>query len=118
LLRTFIEKVDPFVKILHKPTLQRDFNYFCRDILPNPKEFECLLFAVYGLALLSLTSTSIEYRFHEQKHAILARYRSYVAHGLGQLNFTTSQSLSTLQILLLYMVRLSSLTQTCNLLFS
>jgi hypothetical protein len=104
LLRTYIEKVDPFVKILHKPSLQMELNHFRRGVLPNEVEFECRLFAVYSLALLPMCSTLVEYRLHESKKVLLSRYRSYVEHGLSQLNLTTTQSLSTLQTYLLYIV--------------
>ncbi|EXJ58021.1 hypothetical protein A1O7_05444 [Cladophialophora yegresii CBS 114405] len=102
LVQTFVEKVDPFVKILHKPTLHLELNHFRRGILANPTEFQVRLFAVYALGLLPLCSTMVEYRFHESKKGLLSRYRSHVEQGLSQLNLTTTQSLSTLQTFLLY----------------
>jgi hypothetical protein len=100
----FVEKVDPLVKILHKPTLLLELNHFRRGILANPAEFQVRLFAIYALALLPICSTLVEYRFHELKKVLLSRYRSYVEQGLSQLNLTTTQSLSTLQTFLLYIV--------------
>ncbi|OCT50974.1 hypothetical protein CLCR_08109 [Cladophialophora carrionii] len=102
LVQTFVEKVDPFVKILHKPTLLLELNHFRRGILANSAEFQVRLFAVYALALLPLCSTMVEYRFHELKKVLLSRYRSHVEQGLSQLNLTTTQSVSTLQTFLLY----------------
>ncbi|EXJ90606.1 hypothetical protein A1O1_03709 [Capronia coronata CBS 617.96] len=106
LIQTYIDKVDPFVRILHKPTLLRDLNHFRRGILPDAHEFECGLFAVYALALLPLCSTVVEYRLHEPKAALLSKYRSYVEHGLSRLNLTTTQSLSTLRTFVLYITLL------------
>ncbi len=81
LLQTFIDKVDPFLKILHKPTLRLDLNHFRRGILQEPIGFQCRLFAVYALALLPMCSMLIKHRFVESKKALLAQYRSYVSRG-------------------------------------
>ncbi|EXJ69104.1 uncharacterized protein A1O5_08039 [Cladophialophora psammophila CBS 110553] len=102
----FLDKVDPFVKILHKPTLQVELNHFRRGVSANPTEFGCRLLVVYSLALLSMCSTLVEYRLHESKKVLLSRYRSYVEHSLSRMNLTTSQSLSTLQTFLLYITLL------------
>ncbi|KAJ9609848.1 hypothetical protein H2200_006177 [Cladophialophora chaetospira] len=106
LVQCFKEKVDPFVKILHKPTLQLELNHFRRGILSDPVEFQCRLVAVYALALLPMCSMIVEHRYHEPKDAMVARYRSYVEQGLSQLNLTTTQSVSTLQTFLLYITLL------------
>ncbi|OAL18896.1 hypothetical protein AYO22_10225 [Fonsecaea multimorphosa] len=106
LIQMFFDKVDPFVKILHKPTLRRELNHFRRGVCTNPTEFECRLFVIYALALLSMCSEMIEYRLHESKKSLLSRFRSYVEHGLSQVNLTTSHSLFTLQTFLLYITLL------------
>ncbi|KIW66396.1 hypothetical protein PV04_05732 [Phialophora macrospora] len=102
LVQMFVEKVDPFIKILHKPTLHLELNHFRRGILANPAEFQVRLFAIYALALLPMCSALVEYRFHQSKKVLLSRYRSHVEQGLNQLNLTMTQSLSTLQTFLLY----------------
>ena len=104
LIETFVEKVDPFVKILHKPTLKLELKHFRRGVLVNSNEFQCRLFAIYALALLPMCTTLAEYRLHESKKVLLSRYRSYVEHGLSRLNLTTTQSLSSLQTFMLYIV--------------
>ncbi|EXJ81066.1 hypothetical protein A1O3_07354 [Capronia epimyces CBS 606.96] len=106
LIQTFVDKVDSFVRILHKPTLLQDLNHFRRGILPAATEFECSLFTVYALALLPLCPTVVEYRLHEPKQVLLAKYRTYVEHGMSRLNLTTTQSLSTLQTFVLYITLL------------
>ncbi|OAP59884.1 hypothetical protein AYL99_04886 [Fonsecaea erecta] len=106
LIHTFLDKVDPFVKVLHKPTLQLELNHFRRGVSANPAELECRLFVIYSLALLSMCPALVEYRFHESKKVLLSRFRSHVEHGLSQVNLTTSHSLFTLQTFLLYITLL------------
>ncbi|KIW32936.1 uncharacterized protein PV07_04447 [Cladophialophora immunda] len=106
LIQTFLDKVDPFVKILHKPTLQLELNHFRRSVCARSTEFECRLFTIYSLALLSMCSTLVEYRLHESKKVLLSRFRSYVEQVLSRVNLTTSHSLSTLQTFLLYITLL------------
>lgn len=104
LVQTFIENVDPFVRIVHKPTLLLGLNHFRRGVVANPTEFETSLFAIYSLALLPLSPTLVEYRLHESKKDLISRYRANAEHGLSRMNLTTTQSLATLQTFLLYIV--------------
>ncbi|KEF55103.1 uncharacterized protein A1O9_08756 [Exophiala aquamarina CBS 119918] len=106
LLKVFVEKVDPFVHLLHKPSFLSELNHFRRGLLGSDTTFEIMLFTIYMLALLPLKPATVETRLHEPKVALMSRYRSYVEYGLSRKNITTSQSLSTLQAFLLYMTHL------------
>lgn len=104
LVQAFIEKVDPFVHLFHKPSFLLELNHFRRGLLGSDTTFEIMLFTIYMLALLPLKPATVETRLHEPKIALMSRYRSYVEYGLSRKNITTSQSLSSLQVFLLYMV--------------
>ncbi|KIW91904.1 uncharacterized protein Z519_07874 [Cladophialophora bantiana CBS 173.52] len=99
LIQMFLDKVDPFVKILHKPTLLLELNHFRRGVSANPTEFGCRLFVVYSLALLSMCSTLVEFRLHESKEVLLSRYRSYAEHSLSRMDLTTSGMLHASSLL-------------------
>ncbi|KAL2358954.1 hypothetical protein BJ546DRAFT_1045436 [Cryomyces antarcticus] len=54
LVQTFITNVDPLVRVLYKPRLLYELKHFRQDELLDSQGFECLLFAPYAMALLSL----------------------------------------------------------------
>jgi hypothetical protein len=105
LIDIFIEKVDPFVRILHKPTLLLQVNHFRRGILSGPEKFECLLFTVYSLALLAVDPQKCLDYLEEDRDTLLARYRQCVEHRLNDLRISTTHKLPSLQAYLLHIVR-------------
>lgn len=106
LTETFMFRVDLFVCILHKPTVLKQLNHFRRGVLPDWKEFECQLSAIYNLAILSLNENECATHLDESREALLARFRSDVERGLDRLSLTTTHKVSALQTLLLHIVSL------------
>lgn len=104
MLETYLTNVDPFMRIVHKPMLLAGFNHFRRGTLGNSskREFEAFIFAIYALSLLSLKDEVVLSRVGEDRRTLLARYKSYVEDGLSSCAVTTTHSLSTLRLFLMY----------------
>ena len=98
--------VDPLVKILHGPSLQR---YLIDgapelDCSPGAKGLAALCFAKYYTATTSLTPEDCVRKLGEEKSLLLARYRSGVESALAVADFVNSEDMSALQALVLYLV--------------
>jgi hypothetical protein len=104
LIEAFITNVDPFIRLIHKPTFLQNINHFRRGILPNSELFEYLLFIIYCFALLSLSPAECSH-LGEEKPVLMTNYQEYVERGLARVNLTTTQDTSVLVLLLLYIVR-------------
>jgi hypothetical protein len=101
----FVNNVDPLVRILHKPGMQRELI----KIAENPtneltKPLEALLFAVYFASVTSMAPEDCRISFQEERHILLGRYRFAVQQALARAGFLGSRSLVTLQALLIYLV--------------
>ncbi|RFU78375.1 hypothetical protein TARUN_3897 [Trichoderma arundinaceum] len=99
LVRAFINYVDPFIRLIHVPKLLLDLNHFRRKVLRNPELLEIELYAIYGLATLSLTAQEVV-ELGLDKSAFVARCKRYVENGLTWLKVTTTHDVCGLRILL------------------
>lgn len=104
LIQAYLNNVDPFLRLIHKPTFFLCVNHFRRGIIPDPELFSCLLFTVYLLALPSLSPAECA-QLGEEKAVLVSTFREYVERGLERLRITTTHDSSALLPLLLYIVR-------------
>ncbi len=107
---SFMNNVDPVVKMLHGPSLRR---YFVEetgelDCSPGPKGWEALRFAIYYTTTTSLTPDECLKRLGEEKAVLLLRFRASTELALARADFVNSEEMSTLQALVLYLVSCSS----------
>ena len=103
----YFRNVDPFVKLVHKPRFILDLEQFWQGLLDHSARFEALLFAIYGLAIMSISHEYINTHFSgETRLNLLSRFQMATEVALTRSNFLRSHSLVTLQAFLLYLVRL------------
>lgn len=100
----FIERVDPLVKVLHKPTVTTILRKMGSDFLNIDPPMEALLFAIYFAVVTSMKQEDVLLSFLEEKQSLLSRYRYGVEQALSQAGFLTSQDLRTLQAFTIYLV--------------
>jgi hypothetical protein len=100
----FTVNIDPVTKILHVPTFGHIIMEAKLNLQALDSGLEAVLFAVYFATITSLTPSECQMRFAESKETLLARYKVAVEKALGKCNLLTSQNLSTLQALTLYLV--------------
>lgn len=108
----YFRNVDMLIKILHRPTIEKEFDLFIvnsEDNLPS-KSMEALFFAMYFAAVTSLSPERCRSLLGEDRTFLLAQYRQTVELALARADFLNNTSLECLQALTLYDVRPSSKT--------
>lgn len=105
LWQTFLESVDPLLKIFHVPVTQRQLFRAVQNLVEVPPAFECLMFSIYYAAVTSLqSSVSPQTLPKEERDHLLARYRFGLEQALAKANFLGAPDMLTLQALTLYLV--------------
>ncbi|KAJ5726328.1 uncharacterized protein N7483_007685 [Penicillium malachiteum] len=104
LWQTFLENVNPIIKILHTPTLQPQILEAAGEISSIGKELEALMFAVYCIALASLPTAEVERSFGESKKKLLARCRRGAQFAFSNASFLRTSNFMVLQALMLYIL--------------
>lgn len=101
---TYVQAVDPLVRILHKPTLARQLARFhaVGSESSGSGGFEALLFAVYFAAITSMLPARVVEVFGCDKKAMLTRYQVAVEQALSNAKFLQSEELMPLQAFVLF----------------
>ena len=104
LWQIFIENVDPLTKVVHVPTLRPAFQKAASNIGTIPRSFEALMFAIYGVAVMSLKDEDCKQRLCEPRKTLLSRYISATKAALSRAKFMGTISLVVLQALVLHLL--------------
>jgi hypothetical protein len=106
LYSSFLENVEPVVKMLHCPSLRRYLVEESGELecSPGPKGWDALKFAIYYTTTTSLTPDECLQRLGEEKAVLLPRFRSSTELALARADFVNTEEMSTLQALVLYLV--------------
>lgn len=104
LREVYFRNVDPLLKVLHRPTVEREFDLFIVNPEDNPpdKQTEALFFAIYFAAVTSLGPERCVEVLGEERAPLSARYRQGVEFALARADYLNSTSLETLQALTIY----------------
>lgn len=100
----YFRNLDPLLKILHRPTIEREFDVFIVNPEDNPpsRMAEALFFAMYFAAVTSLSPESCARQLGEERGLLAVQYRQAVEIALARADYLNSTSLETLQALTLY----------------
>lgn len=107
----YFRSVDPLMKILHRPTVEKAFD-LC---IANPADHllsrttEALFFAMYFGAVTSMQPDSCVKQLGEDRRLLSAQYKQAVEHALARADYLNSTSLETLQAFMIYSVSLSDI---------
>ncbi|RAL16344.1 Zn(II)2Cys6 transcription factor [Aspergillus homomorphus CBS 101889] len=114
LCRVFLERVDPVVKILHRPTLcafllegKPYLDYELEHLAPT-----ALASAVHYAASCSLLDDECTRAFGVSKASLVARYQREAELALGHADYLTTNDLTVLQAFVLFLVALRSQDQS------
>ncbi|KAI0002842.1 fungal-specific transcription factor domain-containing protein [Xylariaceae sp. FL0662B] len=105
--QVFIENVDPLVKILHVPSMDkiiRELRSNMQDISPG---LEALMFSIYYAAITSMEDAEVKMNFNAEKAHLINKYRFATEQALAKANFLVTSELITVQAftLFLFLVR-------------
>ena len=98
-----MESVNPLTKIIHVPTLQPRVLDASWDPTNIPKPLTAILFAIYTLAVTSLSSSACQATFGEAREALLTRYRTATLRALVANDFLTTKDMEVLQAFTLFL---------------
>ncbi|RKL33183.1 hypothetical protein BFJ72_g10199 [Fusarium proliferatum] len=102
LWQTFVECVNPLIKIVHVPSLQKRILEASWDLANIPKPLSALMFSIYLLSVTSLSSEACQSSLGEDRGALLTRYRTATVRALTAADFMTTKDLETLQAIVLF----------------
>lgn len=100
----YFRNVDPLIKILHRPTIEREFDVFMINPEDNPlsRSTEALYFAMYFAAVTSLQPEDCRQQLGEDRGPLAVQYRQAVELALARADYLNNTSLESLQALTLY----------------
>lgn len=100
----YFENVDVLLKILHRPTVEKEFDLFIVNPESNPlsRPTEALFFAMYFIVVTSLTPEACQRHFGEDRAVLVSRFRQGAELALARADYLNSSSLEALQALTLY----------------
>lgn len=104
LWQTFLQNVNPLIKLLHVPTAQPEILEATCDLAGISKEFEALMFSIYCIAVVSLNKKEAQDSFGEQKAVLLSRYRRSAQLALAKADILRTSSMVVLQAFVLFLV--------------
>ncbi|PTB66025.1 hypothetical protein BBK36DRAFT_1160141 [Trichoderma citrinoviride] len=100
----YLENVDPLLKILHVPTMEG----ILREARRNPEKLshgnECLVFAVYFAAVVTLDEADVQTNFNTGKEECLAQFRFAVEQSLAKANFLNTADITVVQAFVLFLL--------------
>jgi hypothetical protein len=102
LWRIYTSNVDPITKLVHIPSLHVAMEKAIMNLEQVPRGFEALMFAIYSMAVLSLTADECLNRIGEHRVILLRRYVQATKAALLRAKFMSSNSLVVLQALVLH----------------
>lgn len=104
LWQTFLDNVNPLVKILHTPTVQQLVLETSGNLKDVSKSITALMFAIYLSAVNSLSNAECENMVGHGKSVLLANYYLGSQQALINAGFLKSSDLVVLQAYVLFLV--------------
>lgn len=104
LWQTFIDNVNPLIKIFHAPSIQQKVLEASADLENVGKGMEALMFAIYSTAIMSLNEEECMSMFGEERQVLLARYQNGSRQALARAGLLRSSDMTILQAFVLYLV--------------
>src|SRR3569833_1009460 len=101
--QVFLDRVDPLVKILHRPTVERLLgrSLYEKDLLRDCEVV--LLFTIFFSSIISISAHEVETIFSISKPTIVSTYHSAIHEALSRNGFLATEDLTTLQALVLFL---------------
>ncbi|KAB2574846.1 Transcription factor vrtR1 [Lasiodiplodia theobromae] len=104
LWQAFLDNVNPLVKLLHAPTVQRQILKAATNLDAIDPGTEALMFAIYTFAIVSLSPEECQSTFGESKNELLAKFHHGTKLALHRAEFLRSSQLIVLQAYILYLL--------------
>ena len=100
---TFVNNVDPFIKVLHLPTVNtiiQGLNGTITSLSPN---MEALLFSISLATITSMDEVGVVANFNTPKPQLISRYRLGAELALGRAKFVMTKDITVIQAFVIYL---------------
>ncbi|KAM5349497.1 hypothetical protein ACJ41O_006002 [Fusarium nematophilum] len=104
LWQIFAEAVNPLIKIVHVPTLQQRILDASWGLPNSPKPLTAIMFAIYTLAVTSMSPDECMASFNETRDVLLTRYRTATIRALIAADFLTTRDFEVMQAFVLFLL--------------
>lgn len=104
LWQTFLNNVNPLVKIFHAPSVQQTILEVANNPKRASKATNSLMFAIYFSSVTSMSDQDCRSLMAEPKAVLLPRFSGVSQQALVKAEFLNSNSIVVLQALTLYIV--------------
>lgn len=101
--KIFKENVDPVLRILHRPTIEKLVAEATRNLDHLTKTSECTIFSIYYAVVTSSSPQECVNILGFDKEAGLKRYRFAFEQSLARANFLSTQEVDILLAMVLYL---------------
>ncbi|KAH7184734.1 uncharacterized protein B0J16DRAFT_286167 [Fusarium flagelliforme] len=102
LWQTFVETVNPLIKIIHVPTLQKRILEATWNLSHVDKSLAALMFSIYTLSVTSLSAEDCQSSLGQDRGVLITRYRAATLRALTEADFMTTKELEVLQAMVLF----------------
>ncbi|KAK8177999.1 fungal-specific transcription factor domain-containing protein [Phyllosticta citrichinensis] len=107
LWQAYLDNVNPLVKLLHTPTVQRQVLKAVSNLEAIDAETELLMFSIYLMAVVSMPSEECQ-ALGESKQQLLTKFRYATKVALYRAGFLRSSDLVVLQAFILFLLAMRS----------
>lgn len=97
--------MNPLIKLVHRPTTAKLIDRACDAPYSLEKTDEVLLFAIYLIAVASLTTQDCQRTLGEARRTLLTRHEKLCREALVRARFLRTSSLQVLGGFVMYLVR-------------
>ncbi|KAI5460870.1 fungal-specific transcription factor domain-containing protein [Mariannaea sp. PMI_226] len=101
--QTYVDNVDPFLKILHVPSMDTAFRALKGSLSSLGSSMKPLLFAICLAAITSMNEESVLLNFNASKGHLVERYRLGTEKALGQAGFLVTREIAVVQAFVIYL---------------
>lgn len=103
LWQIYVENVDPFMKVLHVPTMTKIIRELRGSYHSLDPSMQALVLAISLAATMSLENEEVQVNFSTDKDQLIARYRHGTERALEQADFLNNPDMNVLQALTIYL---------------
>ena len=107
LWQIFVENVNPLTKILHVPTFQQRIFEVSWNIPSISKPTQAIMFAVYTLAIGSLSPADCLKLFDQDRDTLFEQYRKSTMQSLIAAELLSTRDIEVLQAFVLFLVSIN-----------
>ncbi|KAE9370962.1 hypothetical protein N431DRAFT_485055 [Stipitochalara longipes BDJ] len=112
LWKIYMDNVDPFMKILHVPSMTKVIQEIRSSYDTISLSMQALVLAISLASIISLEENEVKANFHAEKIQLIAQYRLGTEQALRQADFLNTSDMTLLQALAIYLSMLQNTGET------